>query len=47
MISYEGLENALKKTGYAYEIDAGGGAFYGEEGCPRGGHDRPAPRGDK
>ena len=23
------LENALKKTGYAYEIDAGGGAFYG------------------
>jgi threonyl-tRNA synthetase len=23
------LENALKKTGYDYEIDAGGGAFYG------------------
>ena len=23
------LENALKKTGYNYEIDAGGGAFYG------------------
>ncbi len=23
------LENALKKTGYKYEIDAGGGAFYG------------------
>lgn len=23
------LENALKKTGYSYEIDAGGGAFYG------------------
>lgn len=23
------LENALKKTGYKYEVDAGGGAFYG------------------
>lgn len=23
------LENALKKTGYEYEVDAGGGAFYG------------------
>lgn len=23
------LENALKKTGYDYEVDAGGGAFYG------------------
>jgi threonyl-tRNA synthetase len=25
----DSIENALKKTGYAYEVDEGGGAFYG------------------
>jgi len=25
----ESIENALKKTGYEYEVDEGGGAFYG------------------